>query len=92
MLSSHAVGALCGPLLDDGCAALTRSYALDATFDYPEDVPEDVKTNKRYAGVGAYTISEVADQVAKDYGKIDILVHSLANGPEVQKPLMQYAC
>jgi len=66
-----------------------KIYALDATFDYPEDVPEDVKTNKRYAGAGAYTISEVADQVAKDFGKIDVLVHSLANGPEVQKPLMQ---
>lgn len=28
-------------------------------------------------------------QVAKDWGKIDILVHSLANGPEVQKPLLE---
>ena len=72
------------------CHAKPHSYALDATFDYPDDVPEDVKTNKRYAGVGSYTISEVADQVAKDFGKIDVLVHSLANGPEVQKPLMQY--
>ena len=24
-----------------------------------------------------------------DYGKIDILVHSLANGPEVTKPLLE---
>lgn len=27
-------------------------------------------------------------QVAKDWGKIDVLVHSLANGPEVQKALL----
>jgi len=67
-----------------------KIYALDATFDYPEDVPEDVKTNKRYAGAtNGYTISEVAKLVEADFGKIDILVHSLANGPEVQKPLMQ---
>lgn len=77
-------------ILSDGSKmALPKIYALDATFDYPEDVPEDVKTNKRYAGAGKYTISEVAKLVEADYGKIDILVHSLANGPEVQKPLMQ---
>lgn len=33
--------------------------------------------------------SEVAAAVEKDYGKIDILVHSLANGPEVTKPLLE---
>nr|CEL71035.1 TPA: enoyl-acyl carrier reductase, putative [Neospora caninum Liverpool] len=64
-------------------------YALDAAFDKPEDVPQDVKENKRYAGVDGYTISEVAEKVKKDLGKIDILVHSLANGPEVTKPLLE---
>jgi len=76
--------------LDDGSKMeIAKIYPLDAVFDVPEDVPEDVKTNKRYAGAGAYTIQEVADQVAKDYGSIDILVHSLANGPEVTKPLLE---
>lgn len=28
-------------------------------------------------------------QVAKDWGNVDILVHSLANGPEVQKALLE---
>ena len=54
-----------------------------------QDVPEDVANNKRYAGLGGFTISEVADKVAGDYGKIDFLVHSLANGPEVTKPLLE---
>ncbi len=27
--------------------------------------------------------------MAADYGKIDLLVHSLANGPEVTKPLLE---
>lgn len=38
---------------------IAKIYPLDATFDTPEDVPEAVKTNKRYAGLGGYTISEV---------------------------------
>merc|ERR1711865_1145922 len=45
--------------------------------------------NKRYAGLDGYSISEVAKAVENDYGKIDILVHSLANGPEVTKPLLE---
>lgn len=76
--------------LDDGSLMeIAKVYPLDAMFDVPEDVPEDVKANKRYAGVGPFTIQEVVDQVTKDYGKVDILVHSLANGPEVTKPLLE---
>jgi len=37
-----------------------------------------VATNKRYAGAAGFTISECADKVAKDIGKIDILVGALS--------------
>jgi hypothetical protein len=77
-------------ILSDGSKmVIEKVYALDAVFDTPEDVPEDIKTNKRYAGQAGYTISEVAKSIAADYGKIDILVHSLANGPEVTKALLE---
>ncbi len=66
-----------------------KVYPLDASFDKPEDVPEEIKENKRYKDVGGYTISEVSEAIGKDFGKIDIFVHSLANGPEVQKPLLE---
>lgn len=66
-----------------------KVYALDAAYDKPEDVPEEIKANKRYIDVEGYTISEVAAAVYKDFGPIDILVHSLANGPEVKKPLLE---
>eukprot|EP00930_Biecheleria_cincta_P063375 TRINITY_DN48900_c0_g1_i1.p1 TRINITY_DN48900_c0_g1~~TRINITY_DN48900_c0_g1_i1.p1 ORF type:complete len:394 (+),score=80.85 TRINITY_DN48900_c0_g1_i1:111-1292(+) len=76
--------------LDDGSLMeIAKVYPLDAAFDVPEDVPEDIKTNKRYAGVDGFTIQEVVDQITKDYGKVDFLVHSLANGPEVTKPLLE---
>ncbi|XP_031489262.1 enoyl-[acyl-carrier-protein] reductase [NADH] 1, chloroplastic-like [Nymphaea colorata] len=68
---------------------IAKVYALDAVYDCPEDVPEDVKTNKRYAGSSNWTVQEVAECVKCDYGTIDILVHSLANGPEVTKPLLE---
>lgn len=67
----------------------TKLYSLDAAYDKPEDVPQDVKENKRYVDSEGYTISEVAKAVERDFGKIDFFVHSLANGPEVKKPLIE---
>jgi len=68
---------------------IEKIYPLDAVFDRPEDVPDEIRENKRYAGLESFTISEVAEQIKADYGKIDFLVHSLANGPEVTKPLLE---
>ena len=48
-------------------------YTLDAVFDTPDDVPESVKTNKRYANVAGYTISEVAEQV-RDFVRMYVYV------------------
>ncbi len=66
-----------------------KVYSLDAAYDKPEDVPQEVRENKRYADSAGYTISEVAAAVAKDFGTIDYFVHSLANAPEVKKPLLE---
>ncbi|NGX30735.1 MAG: Enoyl-[acyl-carrier-protein] reductase [NADH] FabI [Chlamydiae bacterium] len=67
----------------------SKIYALDAAFDTQDDVPEEIKMNKRYQSVDGYTISEVAKKVKKDFGNIDIFIHSLANGPEVKLPLLE---
>ncbi|MEN9654364.1 MAG: hypothetical protein RL235_476 [Chlamydiota bacterium] len=66
-----------------------KVYPMDAMFDRPEHVPEATRTNKRYIELQEYTLSEVAAAVERDFGKIDILVHSLANAPEVKKPLLE---
>ena len=39
---------------------IDKIYPLDAVFDTPEDVPEEISSNKRYAGLSGYTIEEVA--------------------------------
>uniref|UniRef100_A0ACD5YH15 Uncharacterized protein n=1 Tax=Avena sativa TaxID=4498 RepID=A0ACD5YH15_AVESA len=76
-------------LPDGSLMEITKVYPLDAVFDTLEDVPEHVKTNKRYAGSSKWTVKEVVETVKDDFGSIDILVHSLANGPEVTKPLLE---
>ncbi|KAL0025761.1 hypothetical protein WJX77_009824 [Trebouxia sp. C0004] len=78
-------------LSNGGMMEFSNIYPMDAVYDTPEDVPEDVANNKRYAAASGkgFTVSEVAEHVKEDFGKIDILVHSLANGPEVTKPLLE---
>jgi enoyl-[acyl-carrier protein] reductase I len=67
-----------------------RIYPLDAAFDTMADVPEDVRENKRYKDQGDFTIEGLTRRVQEDFGEggLDIVVHSLANGPEVRSPLV----
>jgi enoyl-[acyl-carrier protein] reductase I len=69
---------------------LERIYPLDAVFDTPDDVPEEVSEDKRYVDLEGYTIQGVANALYRDFGEdcLDIVVHSLANGPEVQNALI----
>uniref|UniRef100_C6TKG3 Enoyl-[acyl-carrier-protein] reductase [NADH], chloroplastic n=1 Tax=Glycine max TaxID=3847 RepID=C6TKG3_SOYBN len=76
-------------LPDGSLMEITKVYPLDAVFDNLDDVPEDIKANKRYAGSSKWTVQEVVESVKEDFDSIDILVHSLANGPEVTKPLLE---
>jgi enoyl-[acyl-carrier protein] reductase I len=76
-------------LSDGSLLTFAKIYSLDAVFDTLADVPQEIKDNKRYKDVEGYTISEVAEAVKNDFGQIDILVHSLANAPEVRKPLLE---
>lgn len=67
-----------------------KIYPLDAVFDTPDQVPDEIRNDKRYVELDAFTIEETASQLRADFGErpLDILVHSLANGPEVQKALI----
>jgi enoyl-[acyl-carrier protein] reductase I len=67
-----------------------KIYPLDAVYDRYDEIPEDVRTNKRYKEVGDCSIGGLAERMVADFGErpVDIVVHSLANGPEVKKPLL----
>jgi enoyl-[acyl-carrier protein] reductase I len=71
--------------------AFEKIYAIDAAYDTLEQVPEAVKDSKRYANRGDFTIDGVGKQLVADFGEkpLDIVVHSLANGPEVKLPLVE---
>src|SRR3954470_5013402 len=78
-------------LSSGGLLQFERVYPLDAVYDRYDEIPEDVRTNKRYKEVGDCSIEGVAKRFVDDFGEkpIDVVVHSLANGPEVKKPLLE---
>lgn len=78
--------------MEDGSRlSFERIYALDAAYDTMEDMPDEIRQNKRYRELGDCSIAGVAERVRGDFGAggLDIVVHSLANGPEVKKPLLE---
>ena len=68
-----------------------KIYPLDAAFDTLADAPEDIRSNKRYKETGDFSIDGLVRQIESDFGKdsLDIVIHSLANGPDVKKPLLE---
>jgi enoyl-[acyl-carrier protein] reductase I len=68
-----------------------RIYPLDAGFDTLADAPPDILENKRYKEQGDFSVAGMTDRIRRDFGDrgLDIVVHSLANGPEVKNPLLE---
>jgi enoyl-[acyl-carrier protein] reductase I len=77
-------------LADGSLLTFEHIYPLDAAFDVLADAPEDLRSSKRYKDCGDFSIEGMTRQWQADFGdqSLDILVHSLANGPEVKKQLL----
>ena len=78
-------------LSDGSLLQFERIYPFDAVFDTLADAPPEILGNKRYREVGDFSVQGLHDRLLADFGPggLDILVHSLANGPEVKKPLLE---
>ncbi|HKW40453.1 MAG TPA: enoyl-[acyl-carrier-protein] reductase [Gemmatimonadales bacterium] len=68
-----------------------KIYPLDAAYDVLADAPADIRGNKRYKDVGDFSVAGLAERLVQDFGlqPLDMVIHSLANGPEVKKPLLE---
>jgi enoyl-[acyl-carrier protein] reductase I len=78
-------------LADGSLLPFEKIYPLDAAYDTLADAPEEIRSNKRYKEVGDFSVDGLGQRLVRDFGAqpLDIVIHSLANGPEVQKPLFE---
>ncbi len=78
-------------LTDGRKLAFERIYPLDAAFDTLADAPAEIRENKRYKEQGDFSVAGMTDRIRQDFGDqgLDLVVHSLANGPEVKNPLLE---
>jgi len=68
----------------EGELKVEKVYPLDARFDSMADVDEATKNDKRWNKYEYYGIKEVVDAVGKEFGGIDILIHSVAFAKEIK--------
>ena len=70
-----------------GSLHVEKILPCDVGFDTLADVPEETRNDRRYKRVedkhGDYSIAGMTAAVAREFGGIDILVHSVAFSPEI---------
>ncbi|MBM3259269.1 MAG: enoyl-[acyl-carrier-protein] reductase [Candidatus Sericytochromatia bacterium] len=81
-------GSRCLP--DGSLLTFAGIHPLDAAWDHWDDVPDSVREDRRYREHGDFTVNGLAQAwgEAHEGRGPDILVHALANGPEVRKALV----
>jgi enoyl-[acyl-carrier protein] reductase I len=78
-------------LAGGGMLEFEKIVALDADFDVVDDMSPELRAHRRYREHGDVSIGGVAERLRQEFGEpcLDIVVHSLANGPEVKRPLLE---
>lgn len=72
-------------LPNGGELKVEKVLPCDVSYDTMDDVPDEVKNDRRYAKFPEYSIQGTVDAVGKEFGGIDILIHSVAFSREITK-------
>jgi enoyl-[acyl-carrier protein] reductase I len=76
-----------------GSLQVAKLLACDVGFDSMDDVPVAIRTDRRYQRVeqqyGDYTIAGLMAAVGREFGGVDVLVHSIAFSPEITKRALE---
>jgi enoyl-[acyl-carrier protein] reductase I len=71
-----------------GTLKVEKMIPCDVSYDTMADVDEKTRTDRRYTRIqeqhGGYAIADLMATVGKDFGGIDILIHSIAFSPEIK--------
>jgi enoyl-[acyl-carrier protein] reductase I len=67
-----------------GMLKVDKVLACDVSFDTLADVDEKTRQDRRYQRHGDYSVQGLMGAVQKDFGALDILIHSIAFSPEIK--------
>src|SRR5262245_32691114 len=67
-----------------GTLKVDKVVPCDVSFDTMADVDEKTRNDRRFQRHGDYSIQGMMGIVGKEYGAIDILIHSIAFSPEIK--------
>ncbi len=74
--------------LGKGQFSVERVLPCDVSYDSMADVPEGVRTDRRFKRIeeehGDYTIAGLMKKVAESHKHIDMMIHSVAFSPEIR--------
>ena len=78
-------------MLPDGSGELKveKIYPCDVRFDTMNDLDEETKKDKRFMKFPEISIKGTIDAVGKDFGGIDIMIHSVAFSREITKKMWE---
>src|SRR5262249_41284921 len=68
-----------------GMLKVAKVLPCDVSFDTLADVDEKTRNDRRYQKHGDYSIQGMMEAVRKEFNAVDVLVHSIAFSPEIQK-------
>src|SRR6516164_440620 len=72
-----------------GNLKVEKVLACDVSFDTMAEVDEKTRNDRRYQRHGDYSIQGMMGTVAKEFGAVDILIHSIAFSPEITKKAVE---
>jgi enoyl-[acyl-carrier protein] reductase I len=72
-----------------GNLKVEKVLPCDVSFDTMAEVDEKTRNDRRYQRHGDYSIQGMMGIVAKDFGAVDILIHSIAFSPEIMKKAVE---
>jgi enoyl-[acyl-carrier protein] reductase I len=76
-----------------GSLKVEKLFPCDVEYDTLDTIPADRRTDRRYQRIeqqyGDYTIAGLMGAVGREFGGIDVLVHSIAFSPEITKRALE---
>jgi enoyl-[acyl-carrier protein] reductase I len=70
-----------------GTLKIEKMVPCDVAYDTIDDVPEEARSDRRYKRIedkfGDYSVRGAVETIGKEFGGIDVLIHSVAFSPEI---------